>query len=161
MDTTEKKTITVFNELHFYLGQTADGQNVWLQDFKWDCGWYWGGGYLHTFTNNNNPTASKDIDSHYHFDGLGKDDNKNLYDGFKSHIVKTPLTDKEIWHLCDLMAYFYTLRQSAEQVARGGANYSHVEGMPKHKDLGKQLNEIIASEVIPQVTKLLTVEATK
>lgn len=28
------------------LGIRKDGQKVWLSEPKWDCGWYWGFGYL-------------------------------------------------------------------------------------------------------------------
>ena len=147
----KKQTIEKFGT-HYLLGINRDNEKVWLEDFSWDCGWYWGGGYLHTFTNNRQPTRSRDISSHYHFDSFSKDN--NLFDGFKEHFVSSTLSDKELWHLCDLMAYFYSLRKSAECLKHGGGQYSKVDGMPEHTDLQTELNKIIETEIIPQVHKL-------
>jgi hypothetical protein len=44
-----------------------DGTKVYLEKHSWDCGWYWGMGYVETFTNNNRPEFSDDISSHSHF----------------------------------------------------------------------------------------------
>jgi hypothetical protein len=67
-----------------YLG-TNDGESIYLSAPRWDCGWYWGFGYLGNSR------------CHYHVDGLTKrewydfekdcwrTEHMNLYDGFKKH----------------------------------------------------------------------------
>ena len=154
IDTSKKYNKEAFGKDIFYLGQEEDGTNVWLEDFTWDCGWYWGGGYLETYTNNANPEAARDISSHSHFDGLGKD--KNLFDGFKSRIVKTPLTDNELWQLCDLMQSFYTLRESAEWFKNGSSHYTSIKGSTPRPEMQTLCNSIIENEIAPKVRELVT-----
>ena len=52
----------------YLLGQDEQGINYWLEAPKWDCIWYWGFGYIESFTNNKYPHLSKDISSHQHAD---------------------------------------------------------------------------------------------
>lgn len=146
----EKRTITVFNEKHFLLGIDQDDRKVWLQDFEWQCEWYWGGGYLHTLTSETAPEHSKDIDSHYHVDGLMKD--CNLYDGFKKHLKECTLTDKELWQLCDWFKVFYTLRESAEVMQYGG-HYTRTDWVKK-PEIAKLFNLMLEVEVIPAIRAL-------
>ena len=63
----KKKIINKFGK-HFLLGINHDGEYVWLEKESWDCGWYWGFGYLHTYSNNRCPERSRDLNSHFHFD---------------------------------------------------------------------------------------------
>ena len=58
----KKQVINKFGT-HYLLGRTYSGQKVWLQKESWDCGWYWGFGYLHEFTNNEYPELARDIDA--------------------------------------------------------------------------------------------------
>jgi hypothetical protein len=151
----KKKTI-YYSGTHFLLGIDRQGSKVWLEDFSWDCGWYWGGGYLHTFTNNSNPEASRDISSHYHFDGINNGKNINLFDAFNEHFTKSVLSENEIWQLCDLMKSFYTMRESAEWFKDGKSNYTTIKGAKARPKMAKLCNWIIENEIIPKVKKLLT-----
>lgn len=144
-----------FNKDIFYLGQDSNGENVWLEDFSWDCEWYWGGGYVERYTNNSKPERARDITSHTHFDGFGKG-NINLFDGFNNEIVKTPLTEKEIWQLCDLMKSFYTMQDSAEWFKNGKANYTDIEGAKPRPEMATLCNKIIEEEIAPKVRALLS-----
>ena len=42
-----------------------DGEKVWLEMPTFDCNWYWGFGYLETYTGSQ-PSKSRDILSHTH-----------------------------------------------------------------------------------------------
>jgi hypothetical protein len=64
------KTISDYNKI--LLGKN-NGQDIYLSPPSWDCGWYWGFGYL----GNNN--------CHYHLSGLNKGKNQNLFDAIKEH----------------------------------------------------------------------------
>lgn len=147
----KKQTIQKFGK-HWLLGLDEDNQKVWLEDFEWSCGWYWSGGYLHTFTNNRQPEKSRDISSHYHVDGLTKTYNANLFDAFKKHLHDITLTDAELWKLCDWFKVFYTLRDSAEVMQYGG-HYTSTNWIKK-PEVAKQLNSMIETEVIPAIRAL-------
>ena len=67
----KKKIINnVFGKNIYLLGQDKDGINYWLESPSWDCAWYWGFGYVETYTNNRNPAKAKDITLHTHLDSV-------------------------------------------------------------------------------------------
>ena len=66
----EKQTLTIFGKKNYLLGTDQNGRKLFLVAPSWDCGWYWGFGYIETYTNNRHPERSKDIASHNHFDSL-------------------------------------------------------------------------------------------
>lgn len=158
IDATKKHTNFAFNKDIYLLGQDADGINYWLEAASWDCDWYWGFGYIETYTNNNNPSMSKDIDSHSHFDSLPNNQNKNLYDAFKEKFVVTPLSDKEIWTLCELMKSFYISKNYAEMLYTGGAHYTTnpcKDTIRNDKEYNR-INKIIIPAICKEVYALLS-----
>lgn len=151
IDATKKHVDFAFNKEIYFLGQDAEGTNHWLEAASWDCDWYWGFGYIETYTNNNNPSMSKDINSHSHFDSLPNNQNKNLYDAFKEKFVTTPLSDKEIWTLCELMKSFYILKNYAEMLHLGGAHYT--TNPCKEIIINNEEYDRINKKVIPTICK--------
>lgn len=143
------KTIRTYKEKTF-LGK-SNGENIYLTAPSWDCGWYWGFGYL----GNNR--------CHYHVSGLEKIESYNLqkevwqydfvnlYDGFKKHFGDTFIVknDSDIWKLAELFKTFYTLRECAEVLGRGG---SHIT-TNACKDIIINKNEVdrINSIVLPAI----------
>ena len=115
----EKQIRRAFGKNIYLLGKDQDGVNYWLEEPSWDCGWYWGFGYVETYTNNRNPEKARDISSHQHFDSLFLKGNKCSRDMFKDFFKDTPLEDNEIWELVDYMKTFYTLRNVAELFKHG------------------------------------------
>jgi hypothetical protein len=102
---------TDFNE-DFNMGE-VDGDNIYLSAPSWDCGWYWGFGYL----------GNKNC--HYHIEGLVKKHNANLFDAIKKEFGNT-LTikdDSDLWTFCELTETAYTLKETAGVYGRGGSNY--------------------------------------
>ena len=65
-----KKQSKAFGKDIYLLGEDQDGTKYWLEAPHFDCGWYWGFGYIETYTNNRRPDLAKDIASHQHIDGL-------------------------------------------------------------------------------------------
>lgn len=63
----KKQKSKAFRKEIYLLGCDSSGQNYWLEAPSWDCNWYWGFGYIETYTNNSNPSISKDIESHQHW----------------------------------------------------------------------------------------------
>lgn len=153
------KTITkAFGNKMYLMGIGNDGRKYWLQQPSWDCGWYWGFGYVRSYTNNNRPDLSRDILSHQHFDSLFMNPNKSTYDAFKDFFKTSTLTDNEIWLLCDYMKTFYTLKDTAELLARG---YSHFTERAKlniiqNISMVKSINEIMLPALFNKIEMLFT-----
>ena len=103
----EKRKSFAFGKEVYLLGSDSDGVTYWLEAPSWDCGWYWGFGYIETYTNNTSPHASRDIESHQHAD--------NFYSEWCNKILKEKtFSDDEKWALCELFENFYTLKNLAE-----------------------------------------------
>ena len=153
LDGTKKYTMEKFGKKCYLLGQDEDGTNYFLEAATWDCKWYWGGGYVETYTCNSNPVLSRDIDSHQHFDGLFFNGRENGFDTFKKFFPVNPFTDSEIWKICELMKSFYTARKYSDMLHTGGAHYTSnpASDIIKSEDEYKRINE----KVIPAIMSAL------
>jgi hypothetical protein len=154
----KKQVSKAFGKKIYLLGVGIDGKNYWLEAPSWDCGWYWGFGYVETYTNNKRPDLSRDILSHQHFEGLFSRSNKNTYDALKDFFSALTLTDDEIWKLCDYMKTFYTLRETAEVFGRGYSYYTERAKLEivKNLDMVKTINEIMLPSIFTEIEKLFT-----
>ena len=159
METTTKnknnfaKTISnAFGKDQYLLGIDAQGVKYWLSAPSWDCGWYWGFGYVSTFTNNNYPNKSRDINSHEHIDSsfMGKQDEQYIHNIFDSpRFTRTTFSKSEGWELSELFDQFYFLKSAAENFGRGKCHIAETK-IQKWQD--KALAEKINKELIPRVT---------
>ena len=156
----EKKKKHAFGKDIYLLGEDINGKQYWLEAGSWDCDWYWGFGYVETYTNNKNPERAKDVSSHQHFDGLFFRGRKNAYDMYKDFFEKTPLTDSELWILCELMYSYYKARAYADMIYRGGANYTTnpLAEMIKNEDEWFRINKRVIPAILNEVYKLLSPE---
>ena len=157
----KKRKTHAFNKDIFLLGKRkADKKNVYLEAPSWDCGWYWGFGYLETYTNNESPSLSRDIYTHSHFDGDILNGKSHGFDNFKEYFSETPLTDDEIWTLCDYMQTFYTLRKAAETFRYGGSHYTAQAASEaiKSETIENEINKKILPALFDKIIKLLTPE---
>ena len=149
------KRVDTFKGQKVYLVGTGEGGiKYWLVEPSWDCGWYWGFGYLQAYTNNNNPHLSRDIFCHTHVSSLGKD--TNLHDAF-AEFKELTMTDDELWEFCDLMKSFYTLSAAAELFKHGCSNYSSKGKMDEMllPDYVKNINQVILPKLFERVLNLL------
>lgn len=166
----EKRKSHAFHKDVYLVGKMKSGELVWLEAPSWDCNWYWGFGYMETYTNNEHPDRSRDISSHSHWNGfLGKvekyDFEKKCYTlgEYRHHInesdlmAETVLTDKESWLISDLMKSFYTLREAAEVLGRGG---SHLTTDPvktvQDKNMADKINKELLPALFARVLAILT-----
>jgi len=121
-----------------------DDQKIYLTAPSWDCGWYWGFGYL------------GNTNCHYHVDGLSKD--KNLFDAFKEHFGSSLIVrDSQLWTLCELFNTFYALKSTAEVLGRGG---SHMTTNPCadviiNKEETERINSIVLPAIFEEIYKIL------
>lgn len=147
----EKKTSKAFGKKVWLLGQDANGTNYWLEEPSWDCGWYYGFGFVETYTHNTRPDLARDINSHQHFDSLFLNGPECGKDMFKKFFKKTPLSDDEIWELVDYMKTFYTLKSVAELFKHG---YSWQTSKAKIDQLqSDEQNDLVNKVWLPEVFK--------
>lgn len=155
----KKQTTIAFRKKVYLLGADAEGTKYWLEAPSWDRGWYFGFGYIETYTNNDCPNRSRDINSHQHFDSLFLNDSKvNAFDAFKEFFKETTLNDNEIWTLIDYMISFYTLKKAAATLGRG---YSHITEKAKleeakNVEMAKEINEKILPAIFKQIDIMLS-----
>ena len=154
----KKEKKHAFGKNIYLLGADKDGIKYWLESASWDCGWYWGFGYVETYTNNEKPEKSRDIESHQHFDELFL--KKHIFDGFKELLTETPLENNEIWQLLELMETFYTLSKTADTYHIGGSNITRniLKDKIQSKEEVKRINEKLIPAICEEVYKILSPE---
>ena len=117
----KKKVITWHGRKFYLLGRDHGGKCHWIEEGRFDCDWYWGIGYIKTFSNNTRPQLSKDWLSHNHFDTMFLNGNWNVFDRIKWFFAETPFSDKEIWKICELMNAMYIARNYSDMLHRNGS----------------------------------------
>ena len=155
----KKQTTTAFNKKIYLLGADKEGVKYWLEAPSWDCGWYWGFGYIETYTNNNCPSKARDIKSHQHFNSLFLENSTGCaFDAFNEFFKETTLSKEEVWMLVDYMISFYRLRKTAETLRYGfsyqteRAKLSEVQNI----EMAKKINEEILPAIFKQIDSLLS-----
>ena len=156
----KKQTDRAFGKNIYLLGKSTEGRKLWLEAPSWDCGWYWGFGYVETYTNNRAPSKSRDIQSHEHIDGfIGEKMKKsgeychNIYDSKK--FAKTTFNENEGWELSELFKRFYTLRETAN-IFHNGAGISSSTVNTTSKELANEINEKYIPAVTARILEILT-----
>lgn len=141
----------------YFLGVDKEGTHYWLEEAKWDCDWYWGGGYVENYTYDTRPAFSSDIVCHQHFDGMFFKGNKNGFDMFKEFFAYTPFTDKEIWTICEIMKAFYIARNYSDMLFCGGAHYTSnpSKDIIKSETEYKRINEIVIPDLMKNLYEIL------
>lgn len=159
----KKKTVNWYGKNYYYLGKDANGKKYYLAHPSWDCDWYWGFGYITTFSNNNCPEKSMDLDSWSHFDNMFLNKNKYGGDVFKEFFKEYTIKESQVYDLIDYMTSFYALREAAEILGRG---YSNITERAKSsllidKDEVAKINDVMIPELEERIIKLLTGEDVK
>lgn len=155
-----KKIDKVVNNKGYLLG-VIDNQWVYLEKPSWDCGWYWGFGYLHYHTRN-----ARTWNTHTHFDSVffnvsryEKDEwnSKSAYDRLRT-FERLTLTEKEMWKLLDYMKTFYTLKETAAVFGRGGSHFTSSANLEiiKSEDIAEHINKVMLPALFAEIDKLFT-----
>lgn len=177
MKTSEKKQKShAFGKDVYLLGKDKDGIKYWLEAPKWDCGWYWGFGYIETYQQNWSPEKARDINSHSHFSGFVGQQEKyysvkgcfvkadfihNIYDNslFKS----LTFTQTDGWKLSELFKQFYLLRDMADfchKKPSPGCNLTTVAEV-NHGDMTElydKINKVMIPAITTEILRILTPE---
>lgn len=155
----KKRKDHAFKKDVYLLGSDKEGNLYWLESATFDCGWYWGFGYVETYTNNNSPSKSKDIKSHQHIQSLlGKQSSgeyiHNLYDFFDS----PAFNENEGWTLSELFRTFYILKETAELYHIGGTNTAKnpLTAVLQNEEEEKRINEVLMPAVFQEIYKILS-----
>jgi len=136
------ETLRKYNK-NTYLG-TVNNESIYLSAPSWDCGWYWGFGYL----GNNN--------CHYHIDGLDK--TKNLHDAIVEHFGDSfIIRPSDRWVFAELFKSFYVLRETAEVLGRGGAylTTNPCKDIIINKEEVERINNIVLPAIFDEIYKIL------
>lgn len=97
-----------------------DNEPIYLYKHRWDCGWYWGMGYI----------GNRNL--HYHIESLitGEYEVDKIFQ-------ETKLTQTQWWIIRDLFIQAYTLKKAAEVYRYGGHQTSLVGITDKIKNSDK------------------------
>lgn len=126
-----------------FLGTSIEGKRIYLTPPSWDCGWYWGWGYI------------GNASSHYHLDSLFRD--TNMHDGIKAHFKTFAITnDNDLWTFCELVRTFYHLRDASDILTRGSSHYTNnpLEELIKDADYANHINTVLMPAIFAETYKL-------
>ena len=157
-----KKRVVERNGRKFYLIgiRKETGDLYWLEENHWDCGWYWGTGYIYSFTSNN-PETARDLKEFFHWDSTFMNKiGKCSWDVFKDFFSESVFNEKELWTFCECMNTMLTLRKTADLLYIGG---SHITTNPikdllteNDKARAKDFNEILIPAQWEVIKDLMT-----
>ena len=153
--TLEKKQSNAFGKDVYLLGKDVDGVAYWLESPSWDCGWYWGFGYIETYTSNMMPSRSKDINSHQHAGDFMKWAIE--WNGKDPKLKETTFSDNEAWQLSELFKRFELFKELAGYYHRGGAQIATIKNEDSKKDAAKtkQINEVEIPYITGKILEIL------
>lgn len=155
----KKRTEEAFGKEVYLLGKDEYGILYWLCEPSFDCNWYWGFGYISSYTDNDNPKWARDICTHQHFQMFLDGIHGNFYvDAWKYFFNESTLSDEEVWHLMELMKTAYALKEMAAIYHRGGSNISKpiCKKLLINTDKEKEINEILLPKIFEEIKKLLS-----
>lgn len=144
------------------LGKNRDGIKEWLQPPSWDCGWYWGFGYLQTPRSHRHFSGLVGQQEYYDYEkGIWRKGEyvHNIYDS--PELVETTFTSNEGWKLSELFKQFYLLQSMAEYTHKTPAG-CRVTTSPveqddeKMKQWHKEINEVMIPKVTAEIMRMLT-----
>ena len=149
----EKETTHMLGGTHYLLGIGQNGKKYYLKKGKFECGWYWSGGYIETFNRN-----KSDIDLHTHYDtGEVNGLRFSYYDDFDKIFKVCTLTDSEKWKFHELMRTFYTAKEAMEMSYRGGSHitFNPLSDLIQNKAIYDHYNNLI-EKIHEELDKLLS-----
>jgi hypothetical protein len=154
----EKEKMHWHGNTYYLLGIDEDGEKYYLQRGKFDCGWYWSGGYINTFNR-----KKSDISLHTHYktgevNGNKFSDITSQDSGFNKIFKLTTLTEDEKWTFHELMKTFYIMQDAMNLSHRGGANISSKKPLKEqiqNNDIYEYYKKVIA-QLHKELDKLLS-----
>jgi hypothetical protein len=162
------------NTIKWFLGNTKGSrpEPVYLEDFSWECDWYWGGGYI------------SNINFHTHFDSCFLDvpdirghclgnfvtpwsanrsaksivvnNGCSIWEDLSTFLDNPQYTSQQWWRIKDLFKQFYTLKEAAGVFQYGGHCTSNGRNpLELNKEMANKINKHIETVIIPEIRKAL------
>ena len=134
--------------------------DVFIVRPTWDCGWYWGFGYLERWN-----SRIGDIDFHTHIDrqfSENKDGRScNWYEGMQDLFDQGDVfeNDRQRWQFLEIVKTIYNLKMTAEVLGRGGSHYGNnplAEEIKHHNEVIR-INQYLIPKLIDEMYKVLGV----
>jgi len=123
------------SEPSIYLGRHKTWGPTYLRKHKWDCGWYWGMGYV------GNRNCHWHIDSIIHHPDRESTRYSDKWTDLSHHFESTWLNQDQWWILRDLFISAYALKKTAEVYRYGGHQTGKADQYRvTNEAMAKQLN---------------------
>ena len=141
-----KNPKTKWTKGYFFGIDVNSEEKIYLRAPSWDCGWYWGFGYL-----GNNRT-------HYHLSGYANGRNINMYDALKEDYKLNKNIEDNLWLFCELVKTAYALKETAEVLGRGGSHYTDnpVKDIIKNEEEVERINGVVLPAIFDEIDKILS-----
>ena len=132
--------------------------DVFIVRPTWECGWYWGFGYLERWNG-----REGDIDFHSHIDhefGTNKDGRRvNWYEGMQDLLDQGDVfvDDHDRWKFLEIVKTIYNLKMTAEVLGRGGSHYASnpLADEIKHHNEVRRINNYLIPKLIDEMYNTL------
>ena len=148
-----KRIESAFGKDVYLLGEEKEGVQYWLEAPSWDCDWYWGFGYIETYTNNTQPQNSRDCSSHEHANGfmswvIG-------WNGKEPKLINTTFNNSEAWRLVELFKRFYMFKDLASYYHGGSCGVTGLGDDKKNQLECDRINQIEIRYVMDEILNIL------
>lgn len=155
-------TTTNWKNKVFFGKRKEDNANIYLSAPTWDCGWYWGFGYLGN-KNEHYHLSSYKQKTHCLTDDKGKfhliteSRNKNMYDCLKEDYELNPNILHHLWQFCELVSSAYSLKETAEILGRGGSHFTTnvCKDIITNSDEVKRINGAVLPSIFNAIHEIL------
>lgn len=127
-----------------YLGtRKSDGAKIYISPPEWDCGWYWGFGYI------------GNTREHSHLSQY-MNANKNMYYELKDVFDLNPIIEKNLWVFCELVRTIYRFREVAEIYRLGGTGFANnpLEHELKNEEEWTRINKVLLPKLFEELDKV-------
>ena len=163
----EKKRISIQDTKGYFLGINKEDERVYLMLPSFDCGWYWGCGYISTYRGTMNTESN--FSMHTHFKGyiIGQEEEynhekgvfqKTKYTHHLNEVLKeSVLNEKESWVLSELIQTMELLKELLEFHHKGGMHMTEnpLKDLFKDTDRYKHICEELLPSVFVEIDRIL------
>lgn len=153
---------TIWTNKVFFGTRKEDNARIYLSAPSWDCGWYWGFGYLGNKNEHYHLSGYKskqhciaDRDGKFHV--LTESRNKNIYDCLLEDYDLNPNIKSKLWEFCELIQTAYSLKETAELLGRGGSHYTSnpCKDTIVNTEEVNRINEVVLPAIFDAIHALL------
>jgi len=141
----------------YLLGKDKNGVKYWLEAPKWECGRYWGFGYIETYKQNKNPNKAESVATHSNADKFYPEYFNSFYCSAPSNLIEATFSEEGGWELSELFKQFYFLKEAAENFGRGECFFAETSIETWEKPaLVEEINKILIPRVTNRILEILT-----